>query len=658
MPYLNLLFKIFIEKFLDNFFKNIFPPLDDLFLSLLISKDFLLKLKKLDIIFKKKKLFLEKKQLKHLKLIWKFQEFSEIEKSETNSPFLAKFVDVEGTIVQMKELKHIIFALLVECIDCESIFYCFFDSFLDYKPFMCVKANCRSQNFLSHKNKLCSVIWRKIRIQKENRTLKKKTKTGFIDIELVGKKIIDLRIGNRIQVKGVLKIQKFISNFKMFSFFRNIFVFYILGQTMVKAHRIRTSYLKNFLTKREYLFFSKFKKMKNLFARLVKSMNFLGKKNDGFKAFLLFSLSLDKNELKNRPCFVNVLLDEKYPKNNNLFSKIAFFLTNGIFLKETNHLSTEPFFPKNFGEIHGNNFLENFENHSMFIQSLFQKRDCCFDTWRENIDLFLNFNFKKKNLPNFVFFEFRLEKKTIHSTRFLFNSRYKNAIRDFDFTISIREFGSKINSRIDQEGSKKNKTRLFKTENKENNFSPFWKKSSLLNRKFSKYMLKRFLFYLKNFKSPILSETTNNFLIRFYLFLKKNFKKDFISNKIFFLENSILFSKIKAKLNFCVKVSVNDILETIEILSYPKKIFKRILKKFLFSKGTKLSKKVFEIISFLKILKKLNLNGKRNIFNFQEIIEKIECKNQFFNTKESINFLEEYGLVEKFGKKFFRITDF
>jgi hypothetical protein len=655
--FFNLINKILFAKFWDNFFKNIpfFSP--DLSFYLLISKNFLQNLKRLEIFFEKKNLFLDSQELKISNLLGKSQECCYVKNSETMPLFLGKFIIVEGIIVQMKELKHIIFSILIECKECESIFYCFFDSFLDFKPFMCIKFNCRSQNFFSHKNKLCSITWRKIRIQKENKNLKKKTKKGFIDIELVGKKLINLKTGNKIQIRGVLKIQKFTNNLKIFSFFRNIFVFYILGQTLVSDHKRRISSSKSFLKKKEYLFFSKFKKIKNLFGRLMKSLNFLGKNNNSFKAFLLFSLNFNKKELKRKPCFVNVFLDEKNPKNNHFFPKIAHFLTNGFLLREISFLSAGHFFPKNFREIWESKFLEEVGNYPLLIQTLIPQSEFCIDTWRENIDSSLIYKYKKKKLPNFIFIEFKKEKKTQLLNNSMFSFYPKGSIRDPGFTLKIRGSRTKIDFKVNSDRKKKNISMKTKNEPSKKNFFANSKIYPLLNRKFSKFILRRFLSYLKNFKTPLLPDKTKNFLIGFYVFLGKNSKKCFFCNKITFLEISILFSKTRAKLSLREKVSINDVLDSIEIISYPKKTFKKILENFIIFNGTKSSKKVFEIIRFLKILTKPTFRGKRNIFNFQEISQKIEHNNGYYGFSDFVDFLEEYGLVQKFGKKFFRIIN-
>jgi len=387
-------------------------------------------------------------------------------------------------------------------------------------------------------------------------------------------------------------------------------------------------------------------------------MNFLGKKNNSFKAFLLFSLNLNKKELKHKPCFVNVFLDEKNSKNNHFFPKIAHFLTNGFLLKEISFLSTKNIFPKNFKEIWENKFLEGFENHPLLIQTLIPKSESCCRTWRENIDSLLIYRNKKKKLPNFIFIEFKKEKKTQHFNDSALSFYSRKSIRDPGFTLKIRGSRPKIDLKLDSNRHKKNLHVNLKNKPSKKNFFAKSKISRLLNRKFSKYILRRFLLYLKNFKTPLLLDKTKNFLIEFYVFLRKNLKKCFFSRKIIFLEISILFSKTRAKLSLRDKVSINDILDSVEIISYPKKTFKKILESFIIFNGTKSSKKVFEIIRFFKILTKPAFRGQRNIFNFQEINQKIEYKNGYYSLNDSIDFLEEYGLIQKFGKKFFRMNNF
>lgn len=645
--------KFFTDYLWISLLKNVFSSAQEFLTLVILLKLFMSKLKGKKKKARKKFSFPEDKEIKKLKFPSFFRKKKKKKNFILNS--LGKLIEFQGKISIIKELKTKILALLLECSECNSIFYCFFESCYVYKPFICVKTCCKSKTFISFDKKLSCIFWRKIRLQKDEKSGYKNFIFPILDIELVGGKIAGLKIGQNITISGILKIQKFKNNIsRNQNILKNIFVLILKGQKIFPTPRKnKIFFLKNFLKKKEYRFFSSMKKVKNIFGICVKSLDFLIEGCEGFKAAIVCILGVGKLDLMFKPFFLGFISEEKFSKKKRLLAKLSVFFSTGFFVQQRYENFDSKFLSENK---YGNFFLDSSQINPPFFpfQTLIDETKFSFDGWIICFHKFLKKLFPKKNIPNFIFLELRFKKKRLIHKDLVLSRKFLTwkDIWPVGFLFALHDKNLKnikISKNYCPEKYLKNKKGLGAEKNS------IYK---LIKFRFSKYILKRFLKYIQIFNLPTLSDESNNFLLNLYIFSRRNFQNISLLIDFSFLESIILFSKIKTKIDLRSLVTKNDLIDCFEIFSESKPKFKKILRNYILREDEKLIKKIFFAKKILKLSQKLNLKEKKSVHHSGKFYEAFY---EFLNRSEYDEIqiiLQNYGIIRKIGENFFKILNF
>ena len=572
------------------------------------------------------------------------------------SLFVGKSISVEGYILQVEELKQCAFAMLIECNECSCLFYCFFDSFVEKKPFMCIKHNCKSKHFFFHSSKLCTILWRKIRLQKEGIDESTTLIPDFIDAELIGEKSFLLTSGQFIRVHGILKIQKFNNKFKKItSFFKNVFSFYILGQyRSIKSSMQNYLFARNFLTKSEYKFFNNLKEVPNLFGICVKSMDFLVKGNYGFKAAVLILLSFNDTTLK-KPFVFCFNSDDRFSKQNNLLKKLSYFTSNGFILQEK---LGKDIFEISQKTIKNNDSMCIFQKSDscLFYQSVVIEDECFVVEWIDSFKNFLHQNSIQNRFQNIVFLELRTKtqfhlKKRVFFSRFDFRKKISKICNSVFYLSNPNYMESRT---ILHDEKKPQKININGSCTKQ--FS-YCRRSlfRVLVGRFSYFILRRYLFFVQNTAKPIFSDEAKTFLSKFYLYFRNLSKKKLCDNYLFSIETIIIFSESRTKIDLRNIVTENDLIDVMEILSDSKLQERKVFERFLYMKSSKYNRKLYEIYRFIRTLRKIFSEQKCTLFDWKEFDRNTKSIGKCYGVEEYVNILSIYGSIKKVGKTFFQL---
>jgi len=552
---------------------------------------------------------------------------------------------------------------------CKSIFYCFFDSFVESTPFLCVNFNCRSKTFFSHESKSLTILWKKLKIREKlvNRLnfLQKN-----IDIELCESKNLFLLPGNKIGVFGVLKIEKDKKIVHKISFFRNFFGLYIRAQKILFPRMGKFFFQqKNFLTKTEYNFLKKLNSSSDIFNICLKSMGHLIYGNQGFKAAVLLSLCHDNLKKKNQKISLGFCFCENHYNKKKILRDIAAFSPKGFLIYKklksfkaqtySSFINKKKFFEVGFLNFSKRNGLVCFEKRILEKEN-FRPKNATLIKKKNNLELFnkdfrnlvydcpenkgKKFDFDKKPKESFfltnqlfpTFDLFFIISNSFHSHKDIIFSEHTINLTKMK---KICPYSRPINRNEKKKASVIRK--FFLIENNKKRLSPF--------------ILRRFLGYIKICIVPIFSEKASNMIADYYVNFRFFQKKNNIELSRNILETLLFLSQSRTKIDLRKIVSENDVLDVTEIFSDSKIKYRKNWDDFMSQKHSNTGQQTFLVYNFLKSLKKIHAQKNQVFFDLEDLKRILKQKLPEKKIKDIIEILFEYGSIEKIHRNIIRI---
>ncbi|AAK39884.1 hypothetical protein (nucleomorph) [Guillardia theta] len=429
----------------------------------------------------------------------------------------------EARIYEIFSFNKILAGLLVECYKCNSLFIYNFNSTILETPLVCIKNNCSSRKFFFKKKKILLMTFTKIKFIKEDF---KKNKFLFFDKALIPNFRNSLKIGDKIIIFGMLNVISISNNHNIIENKKNIYSFYFISKKLVLKNKYNTNL--GYFKYKEMYFLLRIVRYNDFFFFLVKRSRFNNFPNKILFIYIFFF------SLANLSFFKGMV----FPKD--FFFKFSSSIKNILSYFDA-------FFFLNFEEkkMRKNNQSINYQKkkHAIILENFSFQNYC---------ETLLSYDNLKSSNQNNCILIFKSKFEKLRSLIQFYPLNFIN-LNDY-FMKNIYSNKKKISNIL---------LSTFKI--KKSHFEIKKKKHiNITKLALSKYFFKKCVSVFQMQKKPYLTKLAHEFLLHLYSNNIKNTCNGFRHNVVSFV---IKLAEIRIKFLFKIFVSLEDILEIIDILS-------------------------------------------------------------------------------------------
>lgn len=579
---------------------------------------------------------------------------------------IGKYFLFKGIIVQVGKTKQRIKSILMECSRCQSVFFCLFESFATDYIFFCVKKNCKSKIFFSYIARINVIFWKRLKANQAPALKDSGKNTVSIDIEIFGSNNQPFEIGDFIISKGVLKISNSEKEVKEEGIFRNIFYFYLQNHQMhIISQRIKEK-KRFFLTKKEYLFFNKLKSGANLFIFFMKTLDSIFYGHNSLKAGILLLVSQSThpslNGFQETQRFTCLVMIDEIRKLNSFREMIDIIPKSFSFdLKNLQSFYRGKKFEKK--EIDLKPILKNFLKQGkklIYIEETEKEEEIVLLKVIQNI-INITFEISKRSPFHLI----AGIKPVLGFYKSDFNSFQNSRVgRKFTSFFDLIFILLKKKSNLNDKKSSKKLLKFFRSDSlisgkangKGRCFLSKEKRNPLFGKKrFSRFFFRRIFLFVQNQINPIISENVSMLLVELYKSMEISLVNKFFSKRIRYFEIVLQLGKCRAKIDFRNTVSVEDVMDVMEIISDTTFFSRENWESIALEKKFKGFQNIWAIRKLSKKLRQRLSGKKQTIFDTRILEQNFNQESNKNEILEIIEILTKSNLIEKKNDQFFKI---